>query len=326
MKAYLSLFFMLLTAPVFGASVLVIESYHSEYPWDQDYIAGLRETIEPKHQIHTFQMDTKRLPESDYATIADKAYMYYHQVKPDVVVLGDDNALKYMLPKLYKDPITIVFLGINSNPRKLLSRYQGQAKITGVLEQPLLIKTISEIGNVLPDKQGEILVLFDSGVTSKIAKKFISQKYQSVRSNLKTAVEIKSVKTKEEWKALVSQAKDRGFSAIVVGLYHTLIDSNGQNVNSDTVMAWTNQHSPVPIFGFWDFSVGKGMAAGGVVLFGKSQGEDAGKMVNQVLSGIETNQVPIHIGKQGKAIYSPFEMKRWGLTPPLHWEAISESE
>ncbi|WP_394250617.1 ABC transporter substrate-binding protein [Vibrio profundi] len=326
MKACLSLIFCLLAAPVFGANVLVIESYHSEYPWDQDYVEGLSETINPQHHIHTFQMDTKRLPESEYPKMADKAYLYYHQIKPKVVILGDDNALKYMLPKLYKEPITIVFLGINSNPRKLLSRYQGKAKITGVLEQPLLIKSINEIGNLLPNKQGEILVLFDSGVTSKIAKKFISQKYQSVRGNLKAGVEIKNVKTKDEWKNLVSQAKHRGFSAIVIGLYHTLIDSDGNNVDSNTVMAWTNQHSPVPIFGFWDFSVGKGMTAGGVVLFGKSQGEDAGKMVNQVLSGTETNQVPIHIGKQGKAIYSPFEMKRWGLTPPTHWEAISESE
>ena len=90
-------------------------------------------------------MDTKRLPTTPiFRNGSTKPFYTIKNSKPDVVVLGDDNALKFMLPKLYNEPISIVFLGINSNPRKLLARYQGQAQITGILEQPLLIKSINE--------------------------------------------------------------------------------------------------------------------------------------------------------------------------------------
>lgn len=326
MKTYFLLALILICAPSFANKVLIIESYHSEYPWDKDYVAGIKETLAPSYQVDTFQMNTKRLPEKEFAAMAEKAYLKYLKIKPDVVVLGDDNALKYMLPKLYNEPISIVFLGINSNPRKLLSRNQGKAKITGVLEQPLLIKSINEIGQLLPEKNAKLLVLFDSGITSKIAKKFISKQYQAVRRTLSIQVDIENVESLSDWQSHVNDSSNSGYSAIVVGLYHTIVDENNQNVDSASIMTWTNQHSPVPLFGFWDFSVGKGKALGGVVLFGKSQGVEAGKMVNKILQGQDTDQIPIHIGKQGKAIYSEFEMERWGLHPPSHWQALVEDK
>lgn len=325
MRIFLTIFIALFSLTAQAGKVLVIESYHSEYPWDKDYVEGLVETIDPTHQIKTFQMNTKRIPESEFAGMAASAFQVYLKYQPDIVVLGDDNALKYMLPFLYDEPISIIFLGINSNPRKLLARNQGKAKITGVLEQPLLIKTISEITQLNPSEKSRILVLFDSGTTSKIAHKFISQQYQTVRGNLNTEVDIINVTTFSQWQSLISRAHDAGYTAIVIGLYHTLTDQKNNNINADLVMSWTNQHSPVPLFGFWDFSIGKGKAAGGVVLFGRSQGVAVGNMIKQIFQGKDTNQIPIYIGKQGKATYSPYEMNRWGIIPPKDWQPISEA-
>ncbi|NOH98067.1 ABC transporter substrate binding protein [Vibrio sp. 99-70-13A1] len=324
MKLFLSVLFALLAPSVSAEDVLIIESYHSEYPWDKDYVKGIRNTLDEKHSVTTFQMDTKRLPQHQFPEMAHKALLRYQELKPDVVVLGDDNALKFMLPKLYNEPISIVFLGINSNPRKLLARYQGQAQITGILEQPLLIKNINEIGELINDKNSKILVLFDSGTTSKIAEEYISKQYQSIKNSLSVTVDIENVATLSHWKNIVRASQEKGYSAIVMGLYHTLIDKKGHHVNADDLMAWTHQHSPVPLFGFWDFSVGKGKALGGVVLFGQSQGIETGKILNQILSGKNTDHIPIRIGKQGKAIYSKEEMERWDLTPPSHWQAIDE--
>jgi len=324
MKILLAVLFALLAPSISAEDVLIIESYHSGYSWDRDYVKGIQDTLDEKHSVTTFQMDTKRLPQHQFSEMAHKAFLNYQELKPKVVVLGDDNALKYMLPKLYDEPISIVFLGINSNPRKLLARYQGQAQITGILEQPLLIKSINEIGDVINNKNSKILVLFDSGTTSKIAEEYISKQYQSIKSSLSITVDIENVATLSSWKQLVRESKEKGYSAIVMGLYHTLVNQKGHHVNADDLMTWTHQYSPVPLFGFWDFSIGKGKALGGVVLFGQSQGVETGKILNQILSGKNTDHIPIRIGKQGKAIYSKEEMERWGLTPPPHWQAINE--
>ena len=38
----------------------------------------------------------------------------------------------------------------------------------------------------------------------------------------------------------------------------------------------------IPVFGFWDFSIGKEKAIGGLVTTAKSQGKADGKMVNEI--------------------------------------------
>ncbi len=70
-------------------------------------------------------------------------------------------------------------------------------------------------------------------------------------------------------------AKKEGYGAIILGLYHTLVDDRGRHVDDEQVARWTSKHSPVPVFGFWDFSVGKGLAMGGLTLDSEPQGREA---------------------------------------------------
>ncbi|MGF1697920.1 hypothetical protein L4C54_19855 [Vibrio lamellibrachiae] len=322
MKIFLLVLFTLFCFPAAAGKILLIESYHSEFPWDKEYIQGIKSRVNVDHELVTFQMDTKRIPQSQYADKADKAWDYYQNHKPDIVLLGDDNALKYMLPKLYNEPISIVFLGINSNPRGLLAEYRGQAEITGILERPLLLKNIKSITQLMQMDQGKVLVLFDSGTTSHIANTFISTQFEGALRQLKVEVTSYNVETISEWKSLVTDAKKDGYQAIVIGLYHTLVDEQLNNVDANNVLSWTNQNTPIPIFGFWDFSVGQGKTIGGIVLFGESQGSAAGAIAEQILQGKSASKIPIKTGEKGKAMYSRQEAARWNLTPPSSWSAI----
>lgn len=310
------------SSQAFATKVLLIESYHSEYPWDKSYVEGIQATLADTVELETFQMDTKRIPKADYAGKAKEAFAKYKSFKPDIVMLGDDNALSYMLPMLFDEPISIVFLGINSNPRKLLSEYRGQAKVTGVLERPLFTKSLGELRKLFDDHNFKVKVLFDSGVTSQIAKGYIDKQYTLIRDNLGINVDIQAITTKNEWQSQVREAKSEGFTVIIVGLYQTLVDEQGNNVPAEQVINWTNQHSELPIFAFWDFAVGKKKAVGGVVLFGHSQGEQAANLVNQIINNGHSKPIPIVTGNQGKAIYSEVERERWSLEMPSHWRSI----
>ncbi|MGR6838726.1 ABC transporter substrate-binding protein [Aliivibrio wodanis] len=323
MKTCLLVMLTLFSNMLYAGKVLVIESYHAEYSWDKSYLAGINLILDGEHEITTFQMNTKRLPSEQHEKMADKAYLKYATYQPDLVILGDDNALNYMLPKLYDKGIPIVFLGINANPRKLLEKYRGSSQITGVLEQPLLAKTMGEIGSMLPVNKKKIRVLFDSGTTSKIATSYMKQQYKMLNKKIGLEAEVIIVSHFSDWQSLILDADSQGIGAVVIGLYHTLMDENGIHVNEDTVISWTNKESKVPLFGFWDFSIGEGKAAGGVVLFGESQGIAAGEIAQKILSGKAlAKDIPITIGRKGKAIYTLKEMKRWDLTPPKHWKAI----
>ncbi|WP_295891083.1 ABC transporter substrate binding protein [uncultured Vibrio sp.] len=316
------LFLYFFSISVLADSALVIESYHSEYAWDKSYLKGITSTLNGRVDIDTFQMNTKRLPESEYELMADRAYEHYLRVNPELVILGDDNAFRLMYPRLYNEPVSIVFLGINSNPRTLLNQYKGQASITGVLEQPLFVKTMAEIGGLLNDGNKKVRIMFDSGVTSKIAIEFMKSHAQSISKNLDIEIEVLAIATQSEWQDAINSAPEEGVSAIIVGLYHTIVDSNGANVAADQIVNWTNHNSKVPLFGFWDFSIGPGKAAGGVVLFGELQGKQAAELVIRILDGESADSIPIQVGRQGKAIYSIEEMKRWKIAPPKNWHPM----
>ncbi len=321
----IALLLSLLSAPVMAAKVLVIESYHAGFGWDSGYRQGLMESLASDHELTFFEMDTKRVPSREYEERADLAYQAYLQLKPDLVVVGDDNALSYMLPRLYQDPIPIVFLGINSNPRDLLAKYVGKAGVTGVLERPFFIKTMAGIGEVLdsPNTKPKVLVLFDSGNTAKIAVRNIESQINLIKQNLSIDTEVMVISTERAWQDAVTNASRKGVSAIVVGLYQTLINSNGESVDSDEIMNWTYQNSQVPMFGFWDYSIGKGKAAGGVILDGRSQGLQAGSMAKEILDKkLDANNVPIQVGHNGMEVYIAEEFKRWKITPPNGWKPV----
>lgn len=309
-------------SPVWATKVLLVESYHSEYPWDASYVEGLTETLEPGVELMTYQMDTKRLPVEKHQAQAEKAFAVYQQYQPEIVILGDDNAFNYLLPKLYQQPISIVFLGVNANPRALLMQYRGQAKVTGVLERPSFVKSLIELRRLFANESFSVRILFDSGVTSRIAKDYIEKQYSLIKNTLGIDVEIEVIQTMPQWQQTVLNAKQAGFSVIIVGLYQTLVDEEGNHVVDTEVISWTNRHSPLPIFAFWDFAVGENKAAGGVVLFGRSQGVHAANLVNEIIQTGHEPIIPIVTDNQGQAIYSRKEFQRWGLNMPYHWQAI----
>lgn len=322
----IALLLSLLSSPVMAANILVIESYHAGFGWDAGYRQGLNESLASDHQLTFFEMDTKRVPSKEYEHRAELAHQAYLELKPDLVVIGDDNALSYMLPKLYQEPIPIVFLGINSNPRELLTKYYGKAGVTGILERPFYTKTMAGVGEVLdsPTTNPKVLVMFDSGNTSKIAVRTIENQTALIKQNLSIDTQVQTFSTEREWRDAVLNAKSNGVSAILVGLFQTLVDSNGESVPSEELLDWTSKNSEVPLFGFWDFSIGKGKAAGGVILDGRSQGIQAGNIAREILEkGLDASTFPIQAGHQGMEIYSAEEFKRWGLTPPNGWKAVN---
>lgn len=298
---------------VFGKNILVIESYHSEYKWDASYKKGIENILGKKHKIRYFQMDTKRVPKSEYEKRADLAWNEYLKTGPDLVILGDDNALKYLCARFGKTKTPVVFLGVNSNPR--LYNVREKKNITGVLERPLLKRSILYLKDILKPSPKKVLILFDSGTTSHILlEEQFNAKFSLTLGDVN--VELKLIQRLETWKASVKNAKREGYNMMIVGLYHTIVDKNGTYVESESVLKWTDANSPIPMFGFWDFSVGVGKTIGGLVLFGREQGEEAGKLVEKIFQGENPGQIFPVTARKGKLLFSRSQLKKWGIQLP----------
>lgn len=292
--------------------ILIIESYHSEYPWDASYLQGIREILGNNVQYSNFQMDTKRLPRHVYPERADMAWHKYLKVKPHLVILGDDNALQLLCPRFIQTDTPVVYLGINNNPR--FYNATNVKNITGVLERPLLRRSVLFLRDILEQTPKKVLILLDSGTTSRVVaeefKEYKTRKLSNVR------VDYRLIGQYGEWKKSVLNLKKNGYDALIIGLYHTIVDDKQNHVKADTIIQWTSDHTPVPIFCFWDFAVGPNKAVGGYVLFGKTMGRMAGKMAREILAGKSPRDIKPVFNNEGRFYFSRTQLKKWGLTLP----------
>ena len=313
------LILLLLGVPVGAnaADILVVESYHQEYSWDASYKKALLATLGKDHQLTFFQMDTKRLPASEHPAQADKAWAQYRAQRPALVILGDDNALKYLGPRLAQESVPVVYLGINNNPR---SYFQSPPKnFTGVLERPLFKRSIATISKVVKPRPKKVLVLFDDGTTARAA---VSEAFGgNIGINVfGVSAKLRLIPSWVQWQVQIKRAREHGYDAIIMGLYHTITDVDGSNIPANDVMTWTVANADVPLFSFWDFSVGHDKTAGGLVLSGEEQGRLAGEIAQQILDGADPGRIYPKTAEQGRYLFSKTVLDRYGLKLP---EAIA---
>ena len=308
----LGLFFICWVMPVSAAHILVIESYHKEYRWGIGYKSALYDQLGARHQFNFFEMDTKRIPKSSFQEKANQAWSYYLKTNPDIVVLADDNALKYLGKKFSETSTPVVYLGINNNPRNY--GIYNSSNITGVLERPLIKRSILSVRRLIP-KLANVLVLFDAGNTS-LTSLSIELSNRSMLKIHGVTVEVKLIEDYQLWQFEITSASNNKYDAIIIGLYHALRDKKNQHVSSITAINWASQSSLVPLFGLWDFSVGKHRTIGGLVLQSYDQGYQASLLIKEILSGTSPGDIRPQTAKKGTYIYSRNRLKNYDLTVP----------
>lgn len=130
--------------------VLYVDSYDANFSWVQQITNGMLESFNIKKiststldqslspiTLEIFHMDTKRNKSEDFKIKAGlKAYEIIKKWKPDLIIVSDDNATKYLVvPHLINSNIPIVFCGLNWDA----SIYGLPTKnITGMVEITLL--------------------------------------------------------------------------------------------------------------------------------------------------------------------------------------------
>ena len=304
---------LLIATDLSAKNVLVVDSYHASYPWTEKCRRGLEEHLDPMHQVSYYEMDTKRIHQDDFAERAKSIWKEITEMKPDLVVTMDDNALKYLGQRVADAGFPLVFMGVTHNPRGYFINNRIPPNVTGILERPLLKQNIYIISRLLLTKNRRILLMMDDGVTSnKLIEHYLGGS-KNITIDWMT-LDAFTVDSYSAWQAKVKELSPQEYDALIISSYGSLRDHNNQQVPDKTVLEWTSSHSAIPMFTFWLYSTGKGKAIGGVVLSGYEQGASVAHAVNTILS---TGKIPsFELPRHGELIFSESELSRWNIKLP----------
>lgn len=317
MKFFLSVLFLLVSFKLFSAEqILVIQSYNSEYRWDKSYTKGISDVLSKKHHLSFVEMNCKKVSVAACKENAEIAYEKYNSIKPSLVILGDDYALKYLGPKLSKVKTPVVFLGINNNPRTYFDKHRLPPNMTGFLERPNLRRALNQMSHVMPNSK-KALVIFDTTFTSRIASDFLFEEQKQVKVR---GIEVSKVHLDKmsDLKNVIRKAKGK-YDYIFLGLFQNVKDSKGKVLSSDEVVRWVSETTEVPLFGLWDFSIGKGMAIGGFVIDSYRMGYDTGKIALRIFEGELPNKISPVFFDRAVNLFSTSEIQKWKISLPAHF-------
>lgn len=295
--------------------VMMVDSYHAGYAWSQAWRSAFMSTLGNKVQYVSQELDSKRLPRDTLESRAAQVMLHIQRQQPDLVLVADDAALRFVGTRLAGSRTPVVYLGINQNPRHYL---QDQvANITGVLERPLIRRNISLMHQLVPGMT-RVLLLFDNDLTSEVIQEELFGRASSLQDG-RVQIDLVRAIDYADWQRLVRQAPGR-YQAVWTGLYQTLRDGSGKVVPDDEVMTWTAANSKLPLFAFWDFAVGPDKAIGGLVLSGSDQGKLAAGLVQQILfqQRLPGSLFPLN-GGSGQLLFSRAALQRSGLSLPPAW-------
>ena len=286
-------------------NVLIINSYHKGLQWTDDAIeginSGLNELNQEKEVFIEF-LDSKRFFDKDYYQAIYELYkIKYANQSIDIILLTDDLALNFLLQ--YKDSlfvnVPVVFCGIN-NPHTYPNGYSG------IIENIDYSDNFSLIKKLHPD-YSKIYIIVDETKTGNI---IYDRAYRTLLTSKENYIyEFLRFYSFQELQDKVSSLDERS----VVLLTAFTKDRNSTYCSYDDIVKNVCSHSNVPVYGIWDFYLGKGIV-GGKMNIGFNQGYQAALIANKVLNGENINKIDLEISKPSyiidNKVLKEFEIKK----------------
>ncbi len=264
--------------------IFIVSSYHKGYLWSTSTQNGVNAAmlrykyLENQQQARTLVdkdlvrsakaivkkewMDTKRLNSpTDIARSTTRIMAQLRAFDPDIVLLGDDNAAKYVGAQLLDSKVPVVFWGINGLPLKygLIDTMDVPGRnITGVWQSGYHKESLELLKKLVPGVKTFAILACDSE-SSRPNVKIIEQLAQNGSLPLKlvdSVVTNSLVEFKERALALSKKV-----DAFFVLNHDTLRDAKGEYVDMLDVGRWYLQNIRIPEVSHEDQFVVEGMLA-----------------------------------------------------------------
>lgn len=292
----------------FSKTVVIIESYHSEYKWDAGYLAAIQSVLGEDQDIHILALDTKRLPKAQWPQKVINAQQSVTELQPDIVILGDDNAFSLMAQHLVEKQIPVVFLGVNGGPDQHPTL--NHPLVTGILERPFFAESVRHLRKVLRKNKNFLILMDDSPSMRNAVNEYFGEERKSTLYG--SQLDIILTNDKDTWLQAVFNAHEQ-YDAIVVGTHHTIRDKTENYISPEELMDQAVTHVQIPIFSFWDMFIGKQQGVGGFTISGYQEGLAAARLASLILNGVKPDRIQQMKSFSGHYVYSKTGIEHWNL-------------
>jgi ABC-type uncharacterized transport system substrate-binding protein len=260
--------------------IVYINSYHRGHPPSDRITEGLIENLPAdSFELTAHFMDTKRNPSKGYIEIrAAELLDSIKETKPDILVVSDDNAVKYLIEPYFQDNlIPIVFCGVNWSAEQ----YDlSGLNITGILELLPIDDLLVLMKSYYPSLQ-ELLILNENTTTSQKTKQLLDTLFNHV--GISATHEL--VNDFQEWKTVFREA-NQSYDIIYLQTNAAI-----KNWDQNEAIKFIDQHIKVPLVTCEDFMMPYSVF--GMTQVSKEQGIWAAETAKDILKGTSPSDIPV---------------------------------
>ncbi|MDD2815275.1 MAG: ABC transporter substrate binding protein [Thiotrichaceae bacterium] len=270
-----------------GKRVFILHSYDENYPWTQGINQAALSVLEGNGIVSTvFYMNTKnRASESEKTEAATAAKAEIEKFEPDVVIVSDDDAVKYVLMPFYKNsPIPFVFCGVNWDASEYALPYSNT---TGMLEIELLDSIVKQVKENTRKFQTRIGTLALNGFTEH-------KRVDKYREHLGSKILNKSYfpNNFEEWKRDFLKLQDE------VDMILMLNARGMKDWNMPQAEQFLLENIKIPSASATEWM--SPLSLLGITLVPEEQGTWAAQAALKIMGGQAPNTIPISRNQDGK--------------------------
>ncbi|MBL7219450.1 MAG: hypothetical protein ISS69_05010 [Phycisphaerae bacterium] len=273
-----------------GKKVLFVDSYHKGYPWSEGIISGMlgefhitldendiANTLGDTVELRVVRMDTKRNTSEEFIEQAAwKTKTVIDSWKPDLVIVADDNASKYVVVPFFRNAETpFVFCGVNWE----CSAYGFPcSNVTGMLEVSLIPQLLKEMGKYASGSRIGLLGA-DNLSNHKEADNYRSKFNVSLEKEV-------FVETFEEWKSAFKRLQSEVDMLIIAPpSFLKTAEEKAQAAK------FVTEHTAVPTGCVEDWITPYALI--GFVKASGEQGQWAGRTALKILAGCSPADIPV---------------------------------
>lgn len=249
--------------------ILVVSSYQKDVIWSQETNRGLcaamlkfryfensaeadKFTLKgyletPKVVIRKMWMDTKKFGGKREMEEASQAiYRVAKTFKPDILMLGDDEAVEYVGTKFLDSRIPVVFWGVNMTPVKyglVDSLNRPGHNVTGVYQSGGYVESLNLLKAIAPNVKTFATITLDTaaGITHY---KTIDHLNRTGALPIRLAATV-STNDYEAWKSKILELQGK-VDAFFLVHYSGLKDRHGNVVPPEEAARWYLDNSKIP--------------------------------------------------------------------------------
>ena len=288
--------------------VLVLHSYNKGLTWTDSEDAGISSALkgDPHVEVFTEYMDTKRIHDSMYdARLAAFLKDKYATVNFELIIVTDDDAFQFMLDRraILFPRAPVVFCGVNFFEETMLAGKRDF--FTGVVEAYDVRNTLRTALALHPGTY-RIVVINDHSATGLANKKVLAEVMPEFEKKIGVTY-FEDLDMDE----LLSRVRTLAQGDIILLLTFNR-DRSGKPFDYDESIDLVAGQSRVPIYGVWDFYLGKGIV-GGVLTSGYDQGRVAAEMGLRILAGEKTRDIPVLKESTNRYMFDFVQLRRFGV-------------